>query len=101
VAYNPNAPQLVPDFIRNFAVNFPVGFASREQVLEYLQHAPGKPFYVPELAFVDRRRTVRAQYNGNDDFFRDQDKNIRLMVETLLKEPASAKKNGHSRKKPS
>jgi hypothetical protein len=96
VAFNPNAEQLVPEFIRNYGVNFPTGFAPRESVQEYLQQAPGKPGYVPEVVFVDRKRVIRAQYTGSDDFFKDQDKNIRALVETLLKEPATAKKNGHS-----
>jgi hypothetical protein len=96
VAFNNGAEGLVPDFIRNYGVNFPVGFASRESVQDYLQHLPGKPSYVPELLFIDRNRTIRAQHSGADDFFKDQDKNIRTMVESLLKEPSAAKKNGHS-----
>jgi len=96
VAFNPNAEQLVPEFIRTYAVNFPMGFASRESVQHYLEQAPSKPGYVPEVVFVDRKRVIRAQYTGSDDFFKDQDKNIRALVETLLKEPATAKKNGHS-----
>jgi hypothetical protein len=98
-AFNPNAPQLVPDFIRTYGVNFPVGFSEREQVQEYIQHAPGKPSYVPELMFIDRHRVIRAQYSGADDFFKDQDKNIRAFAETLLKEPATAKKTAHSARK--
>jgi len=91
----------VPDFIRNYLVNFPVGFAARESVQDYLQHPPGKPSYVPEVLFIDRNRVIRAQYSGADDFFKDQDKNIRAMVETLVKEPAASKKAGHAgRKKP-
>lgn len=86
----------MPEFIRNYAANFPVGFAARESVQEYLQQLPGKPGYVPEVVFVDRKRVIRAQYTGSDDFFKDQDKNMRALVETLLKEPATAKKNGHS-----
>lgn len=90
------------DFIRNYGVNFPVGFDARDTVEDYLQHAPGKPSYVPELLFIDRKRVIRAQYTGSDDFFKDQDKNIRTLVETLLKEPVAARKNGRSaRKKPS
>jgi hypothetical protein len=101
-AFNPNAPQLVPDFIRTYDVNFPVGFSEREQVQEYIQHPPNKPSYVPELMFIDRHRVIRAQYSGADDFFKDQDKNIRALAETLLKEPVTAKKAGHgARKKPS
>ena len=98
-AFNPNAPQLVPDFIRSYGVSFPVGFSEREQAQEYIQHPPSKPSYVPELMFIDRHRMIRAQYSGADDFFKDQDKNIRALAETLLKEPATAKKSGHSARK--
>jgi thiol-disulfide isomerase/thioredoxin len=94
--FNPNAADLVPGFITQFQPAFPVGFAERDQVNEYLQHSPGKPTYVPELIFIDRNRQIRAQYSGDVDFFKDQDKNIRAVVESLLKEPVSAKKNGHS-----
>ena len=80
-------------------MNFPVGFSERGQVQEYIQHPPGKPSYVPELMFIDRHRMIRAQYAGADDFLKDQDKNIRALVETLLKEPATAKKAGHSARK--
>jgi peroxiredoxin len=94
--FNDNAPQLIPGFITQFQPTFPVGYASRDQVNEYLQHAPGKPTYVPELIFIDRNRQIRGQFTGTDDFFKDQETNIRNMVESLLKEPATAKKSGHS-----
>jgi len=77
-------------------VNFPMGTAPRESVMDYLQHTPGKPAYVPELVFIDRKRVIRGQYTGSDDFFKDQDKSIRALVESLLKEPVAARKNGHS-----
>jgi hypothetical protein len=99
VAFNDGSPQLVPAFIAQFQPAFPVGFATREQVRDYLEHAPGKPSYVPELVFVDRKRVIRAQHSGTDDFFREQDKNIRALLDTLLKEPAAAKKNGRPAKK--
>ena len=76
-------------------MTFPVGFSEREQVQEYIQRPP-KHSYVPEVIFIDRHRIIRAQYSGADDFFKDQDKNMRALVETLLKEPATAKKTGHS-----
>jgi hypothetical protein len=99
VAFNDGAQQLVPAFIAQFQPAFPVGFASREQVRDYLEHPPGKPSYVPELVFVDRKRVVRGQHSGTDDFFREQDKNIRALLDTLLKEPVAAKKNGRPAKK--
>ena len=99
--FNDNASQLIPGFITQFQPSFPVGYVTRDQVDEYLQHPPGKPTYVPELVFIDRNRQIRNQVTGTDNFFNDQEKNIRAMVETLLKEPATAKKSGHSRKKQS
>ncbi len=94
--FNDNAEQLIPGFQTQFQPAFPVGYANRDQVNEYLQHPPGKPTYVPELVFIDRNRQIRAQYTGNDDFFKDQDRNIRALVESLLKEPVTAKKGGRS-----
>jgi hypothetical protein len=79
-----------------------MGFATRESVQEYMQLPPSKPGYVPQLLFIDRKRVIRAEYVGNDDFLKDQDTNIRALVETLLKEPVAAKKNTrHARKKAS
>ena len=88
-----------PDSSRSFSPTFPVGYTTREQVNEYLQHPAGKPSYVPELIFIDRNRVIRAQYTGNDDFFKDQDKNIRAMLDTLLKEPVAAKKTSAHKKR--
>ena len=89
----------MPEFNLRYGVNFPSGFAARESVMDYLQHPPGKPGYVPEAIFIDRNRMIRAQYSGEQDFFKDQDKNIRAMVESLLKEPVAVKKAGHSARK--
>jgi len=98
-AFNPDAAALVPGFINQLKPTFPVGSAGRDAVLEYEQASLAKPNYVPELLFIDRRRVVRAQYSGSDDFFKDQEKNIRNMLDTLLKEPVAAGKSGHAARK--
>ncbi len=94
-AFNPDAAQLVPGFIAQFKPNFPVGSAERDSVLEYEQASLAKPNYVPELIFIDRGRVIRAQHNGGDDFFKDQEKNIREQLDTLLKEPVKSAKAAH------
>jgi len=94
--FNDNAAQLIPGFITQFQPMFPVGYATRDQVNDYLQHPPGKPTYVPELVFIDRNRQIRGQFTGTDDFFKDQETSIRNLVESLLKEPATAKKTARS-----
>jgi peroxiredoxin len=94
-AFNPDAPQLVPGFISQFHPTFPVGSADRDSVMEYEQASMAKPNYVPVLLFIDRNRVIRAQHTGGDDFFKDQDKSIREMLDSLLKEPVKSAKAAH------
>ncbi len=42
------------------------------------------------MVIIDRKGMIRAQYSGEDDFFRNLDTNLRAQLETLLKEPAGA-----------
>ena len=50
---------------------------------------------MPQLVFIDRKGTIRAQYGGGDAFYKDEEKNMREMIVSLLKEtpatPPSAK----------
>ena len=94
-AFNPDAVQLVPGFISQFHPTFPVGSADRDSVMEYEQASLAKPNYVPVLVFIDRNRVIRAQHTGGDAFFADQDKSIREMLDTLLKEPVKSAKAAH------
>jgi thiol-disulfide isomerase/thioredoxin len=101
-AFNPDAAQLVPGFISQFKPTFPVGSTDRDSVLEYEQASLAKANFVPELIFIDRNRVIRAQHSGGDDFFKEQEKNIREMIDTLLKEPVTAGKTARAgRKSPS
>ena len=94
-AFNPDAAQLVPGFISQFKPAFPLGSADRDSVLEYEQASLAKPNYVPELIFIDRSRVIREQHNGGDDYFKEQEKNIRGTLEMLLKEPVKSAHNAH------
>jgi thiol-disulfide isomerase/thioredoxin len=94
-AFNPDAAQLVPGFITQFRPTFPVGSADRDSVLEYEQASLAKPNFVPELIFIDRGRVIRAQHNGGDEFFKEQEKNTREMLDTLLKEPVKSAHAAH------
>ncbi len=83
------AHMTVPDFIRRFQPNFPVGFNTRNQTISYLQHPPAFRMLMPQLVLVDRQGTIRAQHTGDDPFFGvDEEKNLRERVEALLKQPA-------------
>lgn len=89
VAFNSNASLLVPDFVKMLGLSYPVGVASNDTVVEYLQHSYAEPLYVPQMVFVDRTGMIRAQHGGLDDFLKgDLEKHIRDEIEALLKEPA-------------
>jgi hypothetical protein len=97
VGYNPEAPVAVPQFQRTYARNFPVGYRDRVRVEHYLQLSPIMRNFVPNLVVIDRSWVIRAQYAGDDPFFNDSNKNLRALLDSLLKEPAS--KKGSSKKK--
>jgi hypothetical protein len=42
---------------------------------------------MPQIAFIDRHGTIRAQYTGDDKFFGDDIKaNLTQQIESLLKD---------------
>lgn len=88
VAFNEMAMMLVPDFVKRHGISFPVGYDVRDTVYAYIERSPMLRTYVPILVFIDRSGTIRGQYLGDDNFFRNEEKNIRAMIEQLLQEPA-------------
>ncbi len=80
------AAMALPDFLKRFQPPFPVGYNSRDQVLEYLQHPAMFKLMMPQVVFIDRQGVVRTQLGGDDPFFGgDQEKNFREKIEGLLK----------------
>jgi peroxiredoxin len=100
VAFNPMANMLVPDFIRQFHPNFPVGWAEHQEVLNYLNHSTITPLYSPTFIFIDRKGMIRYERLGDDPLMlTDQEKNTRAAIEELLKEPAAKKAAAAGKKK--
>ncbi len=88
VALNDNAENLVSGYVKEQALTFPVGYGDRNQIIRFLKLPPDKPAYTPFLIFVDRKGVIRAQYTGTDHFFRNQEVNIRKLLDELLAESA-------------
>src|ERR1700730_9129228 len=53
--------QVTADFVSQFQVGFPVGYAPRESVLSYLGISDIESWSVPQVAIVDRKGVIRAQ----------------------------------------
>jgi len=89
-AIDPMSSMKVPDFIKQFQPGFPVGFNEHNAAIEYLQHPIMYRLMMPQLVFIDRKGTIRAQHAGDEEaFFNEatQEKNLRDAIEGLLKEP--------------
>ena len=71
---------------------FPVGWAPMPAALEFLKH-PDLHYYIPMMAFIDRKGMIVSQYIGDNPFFGDQDKNIRAEVDKILGEKSAATKS--------
>lgn len=98
-AFNDDARAKLPEFTKQFQPAFPVGVSNREAMVNFLQLPMAKPGYVPKSVFIDRKGIIQAQFSGEDDFFKQEEKNTREMIEKLLKEPAAPKKIVHRAKK--
>ena len=96
MAINPDAN--VPDFIRTYGVNFPVGTGKRDDAYSFLQLSVMAPFYFPQMVFIDKQGNIRAQYGGTDPFV-SSETNVRNMIEKLLAEGAAAPKPAASKAK--
>ena len=96
-AIEDNAKADVPGFIRQFRPAFPVGWSPRDSAVEYLQQPPDKGMRMPNLVFVDRGGTIRAQYTGDQPFLggADEESNLRGEIDKLLKEAPAGR---HPRK---
>lgn len=92
VAVNPNADLLVGDFARDFQVNFPVGWALRDQAAAFMKFSSSY-FVVPQLALIDRKGNIRYQTPAMETPAWDKlmkEPSLRKHIEDLLSEGASA-----------
>ncbi len=87
VAINDNAKELVPYFVKELGLTFPIGIGTRDLAHSFLQHPPMLMMTVPQMVFIDKQGVIRHQYAGADSFIRwNEEENIRSTVKKLLAE---------------
>jgi peroxiredoxin len=92
VAFNPMSKMLIGDYIRDFKVEFPLGWSERDPVAVFLQNPPDQGLHVPQIVIIDRAGMIRQQSQPRNDATTATEANLRSMVEKLLKEPSPAAK---------
>jgi len=90
IAFNPEVqghPEVVKSFVSQFGVGYPIGFATQDQVLGYLQISKMEArWVVPQVMIVDRKGIVRAQSDPTGTEEVVDEKWLRPFIEKLLKE---------------
>lgn len=90
VAINDMANMLVVDYVKQFNLTYPVGYAHRDTAINFLQHPIMVSMMMPQLVIIDRQGMIRHQIAGNDKFFDNEEKNIRDAILPLLKGTTAA-----------
>jgi len=100
-AFNTMANMYVADFVKNFNIGYPVGYSSPEEVMAYLNYNVMERYTVPQIVWIDRKGDIRSQTpSAGDDSTLYTEGYWRNMIETLLKEPATAPIHHTSAAKP-
>lgn len=86
------APTALPGFRRQFAPQFPLGYNTNSEAVNFLQHPPVMSFYMPALVFIDKDGVIRAQYEGNDPLLKEgtQEKAVREKILEVMNAPTPA-----------
>lgn len=97
-AINPNnmteARMMVPQYVYSLGLRFPVGWTNREMAYQWLEAKTTGPIYFPQVVFIDRKGVIRHHFPGGDDFFKNEEANIRKTLQELLSEHAAAPAKG-------
>jgi peroxiredoxin len=83
------AKTLVPAFVKENQVKYPVGYSTREAVTAFMGVSPETRLSVPHIVFIDRKGIIRQESELMSNETLATEENMRKMIETLLKEPAS------------
>ena len=83
--------QVTANFVNQFQVGFPMGYAPRESVLSYLGISEIESWVVPQVAIVDRKGVIRAQSASRGTTELQTETYLRKYLGELLGEGAPAK----------
>jgi len=84
VAFNDNAGMLVNSFVQNFHPSFPVGYAGRQTVTDYLQLNDSTPWVVPQIVLIDRKGMIVEQSAPKGTEALQEEVSLRQKITDLL-----------------
>lgn len=88
--FNDANAQMATQFVKEFGVGFPVGYANRDAVISYLGISVMERWVVPQVVVIDRKGNIVAQSNatqGSPEL--QEDAPLRVLLDKLVKESAT------------
>jgi peroxiredoxin len=92
-----NGP-VVAQFIKEFNVGFPVGYAKRDSVISYLGLSVMDRWVVPQVAVIDRKGMIVAQSDALGTVDLQTESYMRTLIDKLLKEGATTSSTAPAKK---
>jgi peroxiredoxin len=82
--------QLVGSTADYFKLTYPVGYANKNEVDQYLNRTGTESLRIPQVVIIDRSGTIRAQTGGRDGNLKLENEDyLRTLLDGLLKESAA------------
>ena len=93
-AFNADVVLTLPPFMHDVAPAFPMGYTTDAEIKKFLKWNDKLDgmLYIPYMLFIDEKGIIQYDRNGRDGFFVDGEKNIRAILDQMVKPAAPAKK---------
>jgi len=93
-AFNADVVMTLGPFMKDVAPVFPMGYTTDAEVKKYLHWDEKRDgiLYIPYMLFIDAQGVIRYEENGRDGFFVEADKNVRGILDKMVKPAAASKK---------
>ena len=82
--FDKDAKQGLEKFRTQFVKGYPLGYSDEDTVMKWLDQPIEQGYFVPIVAFVNRRGVLVSKHLGDDNLFQDPDGSIRKKLELLL-----------------
>jgi peroxiredoxin len=70
---------------QELSIDYPLGLVHRDRAVDFLQHPVVMTMWMPQLVFIKDGQIV-GQFSGTDNFFKNEEENMRQVIEKLLAE---------------
>ncbi len=85
--FDKEAKQGLEKFRSQFVKGYPLGYSDEATVMQWLAQPLEQGYFVPIVAFVNKRGVLESKHLGDDMLFQDPDGSIRHKLDLLLRKP--------------